>query len=476
MKTIKSFAALAIAGAVMAGGLAVAQSASAAEIPGTITLTPTSGNVSDSNFLTGIAVSVGAPEGYRALSGTFVYQGGTEIGAIAQARRPSMAVTAGANGFDGQPINLNRSIIPTNTYVSNKQLNALSGLQSGAFELRYYFFASDAQPNRATDPYVSLDMTYDATSGAWSVVTAPEPVTVERIAGANRFDTAVGVSQAFQPGVERVYVATGDGYADALSASAAAAHFGVPVLLTRASEVPASVIAEINRLRPAKIVIVGSTASVDAGVETTLKNLSFTHTVSRLGGVNRYDTSRKIAADAFGAGNTDSAYIVTGLNFPDALAASPAAAQFDGPVVLVRGTDASLDTATMSALNTLGVEKVKLAGTSAAVSAGIEAQLDALYDVKRNAGVNRFETSVVINNDAFTEADTAYLATGINFPDALAGGARAGVEDAPLFTVRTNCVPASVLASIEDLGVTKIVLLGGVPSLDANVAALTPCA
>lgn len=476
MKTIKSFAALAIAGAVMAGGLAVAQSASAAEIPGSITVTPTSGNVSDANFLTGIAVSVGAPEGYRALSGTFVYQGGTEIGAIAQARRPSMAVTAGANGFDGSPINLNRSIIPTNTYVSNKQLNALSGLQSGAFELRYYFFASDAQPNRSTDPYVSLDMTYNAASGAWSVVSAPTKPTVTRIAGANRYDTAVGVAQAFQPGVDRVYVATGLGYADALSASAAAAHLGVPVLLTDPGEVPASVIAELKRLHPAKIVIVGSSASVSTGVETTLKGLSFKPTVSRLGGVNRFDTSRRIAADAFGAGSTDNAYIVTGLNFPDALAASPAAAQYDGPVVLVPGTDASLDSATMTALRTLGVDSIKLAGTKDAVSDGIAAQLGALYDVDRFGGANRYETGVLINNDAFTTADTAYLATGVNFPDALAGGARAGVENAPLFTTRADCVPASVLASIEALGVKKIVLLGGLPSLDAKVEALTPCA
>ena len=475
MKTIKSFAALAIAGAVMAGGLAVAQSASAAEIPGTITVTPTSGNVSDANFLTGIAVSTGAPEGYRALSGTFVYQGGTEIGAIAQARRPSMAVTAGANGFDGSPINLDRSIIPTNTYVSNKQLNALSGLQSGAFELRYYFFASDAQPNRSTDPYVSLDMTYNATSGAWSVVSAPTEPTVTRIAGANRYDTSVSVAQAFQPGVDRVYIATGLGYPDALSASAAAAHFGVPVLLTDPNEVPASVITELKRLHPAKIVIVGSTASVGATVEKALKGLSFAPTVTRLGGVDRFDTSRRIAADAFGAGSTDNAYVVTGLNFPDALAASPAAAQYDGPVVLVRGTDPSLDAATMSAISKLGVDNVKIAGTNATVSNGIEAQLDVLYDVERFGGTDRFETSVLISNDAFPTADTAYLATGLNFPDALAGGARAGAENAPMFTTRTDCVPASVLASIEALGVTKIVLLGGLPSLDANVEALTPC-
>jgi len=178
MKINKRIVALAVAGAMVAGTVGLSASAQAAEITpvGTITITPTSGNVNtDVNFLDSIRVDTGAPVGFRLLSGTFVYQNGVEIGSVAQARSTSMVSTAGTNGLDGNPVFMDRSIIPTNTFVSSRLLNnaALSALTTGPFELRYYYFASATAPNRATDPYVKLNMTYDITTGAWSVATAP---------------------------------------------------------------------------------------------------------------------------------------------------------------------------------------------------------------------------------------------------------------------------------------------------------------
>ena len=186
MNITKKVAALAVAGAMVVGGLVVAQSASAAQIAGTITISPTSGNVNtDVNFLNSIDVSVGAPSGFQALGGTFIYQGGVEKGNIAQARNTSMTSSAGTNGLDGNPAHLDRVIIPTNTFLSSKLLNDPSlNLATGQFELRWYYFASSTSPNRATDPYVKLDMTYDATSGAWSVYTPAVATTVSLTAGA----------------------------------------------------------------------------------------------------------------------------------------------------------------------------------------------------------------------------------------------------------------------------------------------------
>ncbi len=173
MKISKRIVALAVAGAMVAGTVGLSASAQAAEITpvGTITITPTSGNVNtDVNFLDSIAVNVGAPTGFRALSSTVIFQNGVEIGAISQSRTTAMVSTAGTNGLDGNVVFMDRSIIPTNTFVSSKLLNGLTKpLATGNFELRYYYFASATAPNRATDPYVKLDMTYDATSGAWSL-------------------------------------------------------------------------------------------------------------------------------------------------------------------------------------------------------------------------------------------------------------------------------------------------------------------
>ncbi|WP_327015436.1 cell wall-binding repeat-containing protein [Cryobacterium sp. GrIS_2_6] len=81
----------------------------------------------------------------------------------------------------------------------------------------------------------------------------------------------------------------------------------------------------------------------------------------RVAGPDRYATSRAIALDAFGAGAA-SAYIATGVNFPDALAAGPSAAHFSGPTILVPESDATVDAATTSPLTALKVTTARIAG------------------------------------------------------------------------------------------------------------------
>lgn len=296
-------------------------------------------------------------------------------------------------------------------------------------------------------------------------------VVVERLSGADRYSTAVEIAQGFDPGVSRVYLVTGGTFADALSASSAAAHFDGPVLLTTPNALPSVVADELTRLDPDEIVIVGGEASVSTALQTELA--TYAPLVRRLGGADRFATSRLVTADAFDS--ADTVYLSTGFTFPDALAATPAAASFDGPVLLVRGTGSELDSGSLALLEDWDVSTVKIAGASASVSLGIETQLAALYTVKRNAGADRYSTSVAINADDFTSATTAYLATGENYPDALAGGALAGFEGAPLFTVRPDCVPQAALDAIAELEVSRVVLLGGEPTLGASVASLTPC-
>lgn len=305
-------------------------------------------------------------------------------------------------------------------------------------------------------------------------VTQPD-ITVSRQAGLDRYSTAVRVSQAYAPGVERVYLAVGTAYADALSAAPAAAKFGGPLLLTAADSIPSAVRTELVRLHPAEIVIVGSTASVSQAVENALEDLSFSPTVTRIGGADRFETSRLIAEDAFTS--ADTAYIASGMNFPDALSAGPAAARFGGPVILVYGGASTLDSATIGLLDDLGVDEVKIAGGLPSITAGIEAQLTGPlnFDVTRNAGADRYGTAVAINADEFSSADEVYLATGLGFADALAGAAVAGDRGAPLFITPRECVPASVLTAILGLHPSKVILLGGTPSLSAEVESLTVC-
>ena len=314
-------------------------------------------------------------------------------------------------------------------------------------------------------------------------VALPAP---QRIAGTDRFHTSVLASKSAYPspfatGTGVVYVASGMVFPDALGAGPAAAHEGGPLLLVPPSDVPASVIQEIQRLKPKKIVVIGGEASVSAAAFNQIKAISSATTTTRVAGSDRFDTSRKVTAAAFTSATV--AYISTGMNFPDALAGGGAAGAANAPVILVQGGATDLDQATAALLTGLGVDDVKVLGGTASVSAGIEADLKTLLGashVKRFAGDNRFETARLVNKEAFIDTNASpsyvFLSTGLNFPDALAGSAWAAKQDSPLYTVSTDCIPPKVLADIKTLKPDNLVLLGGTPSLSEAVANLTPCA
>jgi putative cell wall-binding protein len=301
---------------------------------------------------------------------------------------------------------------------------------------------------------------------------------VTRLQGANRYATAAAIAAEFPSPVSVVYVATGLNYPDALSAAAAAGHLNGALLLVEPNAIPSSTQAQLVRLKPTRIVIVGGTATVSASVETKLKTFAGSGGVRRDFGADRYETSRVIADRAFGRNGADTAYIATGANFADALSASAAAGSSNAPVILVPGNATTVDAATKAMLTRLGVTSVTIAGGTGAVSAGIEQSLKTQLgtgNVIRRAGVDRYSTSVALNKAAFSSSDVVFFATGLNFPDALAGGALAAVTPGPLYVVPGTCVPKAVLTEISRLGATSIVLFGGRAVLTSAVAELKQC-
>lgn len=296
---------------------------------------------------------------------------------------------------------------------------------------------------------------------------------VDRLSGSDRYATSVAIAQqAYPSGAPIVFLATGSGFADALSAAPAAAAHGGPLLLTDPRALPASVTAELKRLKPSRVVIVGGTGAVAGSVVTAVRNLGLT--VERVSGADRYATSRAIVDRFFEEAPT--AWLATGANFPDALAASAAAGSIGAPVVLVNGFERSLPRETVSLLDALGVTTTLIAGGTGVVSTSIEEGLRARGEVLRLAGSDRYATAVAINAYAFPAAERAFLATGINFPDALAGAAYAGRIGSPLYTSIPTCLPAAVRDDVVSrLGATRVTLLGGSAVLGGGVSSLTAC-
>ncbi|NYF11204.1 putative cell wall-binding protein [Leifsonia sp. AK011] len=289
---------------------------------------------------------------------------------------------------------------------------------------------------------------------------------VARVAGSNRYATSAliaGVNPDFA-NPDSVFIVNGTGYADALSAGPAAAHLGSPVLLTRADSLAPEITTKLSSMDPDTIYIVGGTPSISAAVEAQLAPYANVGVV-RIAGPDRYATSRLVAQTIFGDG-ADTAYIATGANFPDALSAGPAAAVEGGPVLLVNGAAATSDADTLAALQGLGVSKVVIAGSEGTISAGIEASLRSaasVTEVYRRSGNNRYTTSVLLAQGSIRLADAVFLATGTDFPDALAGSALAGYESfrSPIYLVRPDCVPQAVFDEIARVKPAEIYILGG---------------
>lgn len=295
-----------------------------------------------------------------------------------------------------------------------------------------------------------------------------------RLYGADRYMTAVEVSKRFAPKVDVAFVATGANFPDALAAAAAASKLGGPLLLTQPNTLPSVVSKELKRLKPTQIIVVGAEGAVNKKVFNELTKIAPS---KRLGGKDRYATGHKVVEHAFPSAET--VFIATGADFPDALAASGAAGLLEAPVMLVDGQKNTLSASVNNQLRSLKASKVVLIGGSGAVTSGIQNQLkDKGYSVSRLGGADRYATAAEINNKFFAadSTKTIFLATELNFPDALAGAALAGQVGAPLFVTSASCAPSSVQSSITSLTPTSTVVLGGTSVISNNAAKNMVCA
>lgn len=293
---------------------------------------------------------------------------------------------------------------------------------------------------------------------------------VERVVrrdGPDRYTTAVELVSSAFPSADRVFLASGEGFADALTASVAAGSQRAAVLLTGKDELPDAVRRELARLNPSDVVIVGGNASVGPGVEAELAEI--VHVVTRVAGPDRYATAAAVARRFFPAAASD-VWLASGEKFPDALAGSLPAIRTNGPLLLVHPQ--SVPEATGTELARLAPERLHVLGGPASISESVVAGLPG--QVVRLDGIDRYHTAVEISSATLGDgADTLFVATGATFPDALAGSAVAGLapRHTGLLLVTRDGIPDAVLDEVRRLRPHRVVLLGGPHSISDAVMA-----
>ncbi|WP_291057281.1 cell wall-binding repeat-containing protein [Herbiconiux sp.] len=295
---------------------------------------------------------------------------------------------------------------------------------------------------------------------------------IDRIGGADRYDVSAATSAAaFPPEVDYAFVASGAVFSDALSASAAAGLRHAPVLLTEHDFVPVAVQAELTRLNPGHIILLGGTDTITPAVEAQLKPFSSRGDVVRVAGADRYQVSAALSQMTFPT-RPATAYVASGEVFPDALSGSAAAGHSSGPVLLVNKN--AIPAAVDAELRRLTPAKIVVLGGANTVADAVVASLGGIAPTTRIAGADRFAVSAAVSSSAFVaNTSTVYVASGLVFPDALSGSAAAIYRGSPVLLVTKDGVPDLVAAELRRLNPHRIVVLGGTATVsDANFAAL----
>ncbi|MDZ4166674.1 MAG: cell wall-binding repeat-containing protein [Coriobacteriia bacterium] len=294
-----------------------------------------------------------------------------------------------------------------------------------------------------------------------------------RVSGLDRYGTSVAVSEsAFARGADTIVIATGANWPDALCASALAGAVVGPVLLTTPDTLPADVVTEIMRLGAQHAYIVGGTTAVTEVVEDELNQILPGY-VFRLSGDDRYGTSRAVAnrvIDILGGTYSGKALVTTGSNYPDALAGAPLASGLDWPILLANvGSGAVYIPADTT--------DVMILGGPAAVPAGIETTLKtALGDsaVDRVGGLTRYDTAAQVAQagvDAGLLWNGVGVASGEAYPDALAGGAAAGLQRTVVLLTTPMALDGYAEGALEDnkADIETVRFFGGVNALSTVV-------
>ena len=283
-------------------------------------------------------------------------------------------------------------------------------------------------------------------------------VKTTRYAGTDRFETAVAVSQAGWEKADTVVIARSDDFADALAGVPLAYKLNAPILLTYSADLPDIDVTEIRRLQAAKAVILGESGAVSEDVAAEITSLGLQ--AERIGGMDRFGTAAKIA-DLVITSEITTAAIVNGYDFPDALAAASYAAVKGYPILMAETNNIPADTA--SALAKLSIKNVFVIGLSGAISQQV---MDRLPAPVRYGGEDRYATAVELARHFVPSAGEIFLATGCDYPDALAGAVLAAKHNSGVLYVPGDresapYADAGILQFITDSKVTAIHVLGG---------------
>lgn len=340
----------------------------------------------------------------------------------------------------------------------NKGIERIATASGSGFVPTYDVMAANYQvylPN-PLDVHPSQAGYQAIASEFWKHIKPTLPIGMERIAGKDRYLTAVAISKASFEDADTVVLARGDDFPDALSGAPLAYKMNAPILLT-GETLPPAVKDEIYRLGAKNAVVLGGRGAVSEYVVNELKGMGLKS--KRIGGKDRFETAANMAA--YLDGNPSKAVVANGMNFPDALSIASYAAKQGYPILLTQ--QHKLPAMTETAL--LEFDESIIVGGKGVVSERVAEQLPSPV---RFSGSNRYATSAEIALK-LNPADKAVVATGADFADALTGSILAARTESTFLLVPPSKMDESIQRAAMELGIKNFTILGGEGAVNQHV-------
>lgn len=292
-----------------------------------------------------------------------------------------------------------------------------------------------------------------------------------RFSGNDRYETSVILSDFISIlGSQRIFLANGENFADALFGGPLAASYNSPILLTTKDKLPSIVERKIIDLKIKNLTILGGENSVSSEVEQKLINMGIK--VDRIAGIDRFETARKISlkrGEVLQAKNGESIAYASGVNFADALAASP--------FIYYDDMNSTLPENNIPVLNYIPYNNESAKNDIRYIFGGINSIPDkAIENMKittRFSGEDRYSTSVEIAKECEKKLNmkinTVFIASGDDFPDALSVGPIAARHGSVILLTSKDYLSPDVKSFLMKRNIQRINIIGGNSAISDSV-------
>ncbi|WP_042271341.1 family 10 glycosylhydrolase [[Clostridium] dakarense] len=290
-------------------------------------------------------------------------------------------------------------------------------------------------------------------------------VPVKKLEGERRFDTAVKISkEGWNDGSDTVVLTSAYSVVDGVTATPLATTKDAPILLVDKNKVHESTKAELLRLKPKNIIVIGGNTVVNDNIVNEAKNTLPGANVSRVGGLNRYETSLNVAKKISETQDINKVYIAGGTGEADALSIASKAGEDKQPIIL--SNKDSLNNDTYEWLKSKNLQDAYFIGGETVLENSVINKVNSIttnnIGNNRVYGQNRYETNAKVIQKFYTNSnyDSVLVTKGDPLVDALAAGPLAAKLKSPI-VLGGNSINSAQNTALEPKSTNLVYQVGG---------------